>query len=923
MAVTPAASAHEFLLRMSAEDSSAVMWSTDCELRVVSCCGRGLDRLGIGPAQRSSVSKLSELFPVRVCESPVVAAHRRALNGEYASFRGEWGGARFQGRVAPERNAEMQIVGCVGFAQQIDDGEPVQDASLAGELEFRTLVGLSPAGIYLTDAKGDCTYVNQRWCAMAGLTPGEALGDGWVRGIHPDDRQTIAQRWYAAAWSNATWAVEYRMQTPQGDSMWVFGQARALRDGEGRLTGYLGINVDITERREAEDRLRQSEQRYRQLLGGVTSYRYSVTLEKGVSVATEHTPGCLAATGYAAEEYAADPFLWINMVHPDDQDTVRQHVARVLEQEKVPPIEHRIVRKGGAVRWVRDTIISHFDDTGALVRYDGLVEDITERKRVEQRLRRVLESAPDAMVLVDGQGRILLANDQTERLFGFTRDELLQQPVEILVPERLRQKHARLRADYSAAPGNRLMDERSNLLGCRKDGSEFPAEISLSPIETEEGMLIAAAVRDITERKRAEQQLQSNLQIQSALNALLELSLEPLSLEEQLARCLDVLLSVPWIALESKGSIFLVEDDPAVLVMKAQRGLSESLLAGCARVPVGRCLCGRAAATRQIVYADCVDDRHDLRYSGMLPHGHYCVPILSDHSLLGVINLYVKEGHEKTSDEERFLTAVAHVLAGIVKRKQAEESLRGRDAQLIAAQRIQQHLLPRSAPSVPGFDVAGASFPAEFAAGDHFDYLPLSDGAWGIVVGDVSGHGFSSALLMASTSAHLRSFVEDHTDVEEILVHTNSLLCRETEEGRFVTLFFARLDPASRVLHFAGAGHPAGYVLDHSGNVKNVMKSNRVPLAILPESDFPVCGPIQLEPNDVVLLVTDGILEAASPEGVLFGTQRMLEIVRANRHRKAEEIIETLQMAVREFIQREQPSDDVTAVVIKVEPTPG
>ncbi len=923
MAVTPAASAHEFLLRMSAEDCSAVMWSTDCELRVVSCCGRGLDSLGIGPAQRSGVSKLSELFPVKGWESPVVAAHRRALNGEYASFDIESAGRRFRGHVACERNPQRQIVGCVGFAQEIGDGRPVEDALHAGEQLFRTLVSLSPAGIYLADASGDCTYINQRWCEMAGLRPEEALADGWVRGIHPEDREMIAQRWYAAAESDGTWALEYRMQTPQGKTTWVFGQARALRDGEGRVTGYLGINVDITERKESEERLRVSEHRYRQLLAAVTSYRYSVTLEDGFSVATEHTPGCLAATGYAAEDYAADPYLWINMVHPDDREQVRQHVDRVLHKEKVPPIEHRIVRKDGAVRWVRDTTISHFDEAGALVRYDGLVEDITERKRVDERLRRVLESAPDAMVLVDQEGRILLANQQTERLFGFARDELFHQPVEVLVPERFRERHAKQRAEYSAAPQNRLMGERPNLLGRRKDGTEFPVEISLSPIDTEEGVLIAAAVRDITERKRVDRQLQSNLQIQSTLNSLLELSLEAVSLDDQLGRVLDVLLSVPWIALESKGAIFLVEGDPGVLVIKAQRGLPESLLARCAKVPIGHCLCGRAAATRQIVYADCVDGRHKVSYSGMQPHGHYCVPIMSDHVLLGVINLYVREGHEKTPDEERFLTAVAHVLAGIIKRKRAEESLRGRDVQLIAAQRIQQHLLPRSAPSVPGFDVAGASFPAEFAAGDHFDYLHLADGALGVVVGDVSGHGFSSALLMASTSAHLRSFVEDHTDVEEIVVHTNSLLCRETEEGRFVTLFFARLDPASRTLQFVNAGHPAGYVLDRSGNVKSVMNSSRVPLAILPESDFPVSGPIRLEPNDVVLLVTDGILEAASPEGVLFGTQRMLEIVRANRHRKAEEIIETLQMAVGDFIQRQQPSDDVTAVVIKVEPAAG
>jgi PAS domain S-box-containing protein len=713
------------------------------------------------------------------------------------------------------------------------------------------------------------------------------------------------------------------MQTPQGETTWVFGQAAALRDGEGRVTGYLGVNVDITERRQAEERLRVSEERYRELLTAVTSYRYSVTLERGVATSTEHTPGCLAATGYGPEEYAADPFLWINMVHPDDRDTVRQHVARVLAGEQVPPSEHRIVRKDGAVRWIRDTIISHFDDSGALVRYDGLVEDVTERKRVERRVGRVLESAPDAMILVDGRGRIQMANEQTERLFGFARDELLGRSVEILVPERFRDGHARHRDGFAKAPGARPMSQRDDLHGRRKDGSEFPAEISLSPIESEEGLLTVAAVRDVTERKRVQRQIRSNLQIQSTLNALLELSLEPLPLDEQLQRFLDVLLAVSWIALESKGAIFLVEEDPGVLVMKAQQGLVEPLLSGCARVPAGRCLCGRAAATRGIVFAPCVDERHDVNYPGTPPHGHYCIPILSEDELLGVINLYVKHGHQSSPDEERFLGAVAQVLAGIVRRRRAEERLRQQDAQLIAAQRIQKYLLPRSAPDLPGFDVAGASFAAEFAAGDYFDYLHLPDGAVGVVVGDVTGHGVSAALLMASTSAHLRSFVEDHTDVEEILVHTNSLLCRETEEGRFVTLFFARLDPATRLLHYASAGHPAGYVLDQSGGVKHMMKSITTPLAIFPDNQFPVSGPIQLEPGDLVLLVTDGIAEAMASGEVLFGEERMLEVVRAHRDLEAREIIEKLHQAVGQFTQREQPSDDLTIVVIKVQPTPG
>ena len=171
------------------------------------------------------------------------------------------------------------------------------------------------------------------------------------------------------------------------------------------------------------------------------------------------------------------------------------------------------------------------------------------------------------------------------------------------MPERFRNSHAAERAKFSRAPSVRLMGERSELLGRRKDGSEFAVEIALSPIQAEEGLLIVAAIRDVTQRKNMEETLRSNLETQSALASLLRLSLEPLSLEEVLGRTLDLLLSLPWIRLESKGAIFLVEDDPQMLVMKAQRGLTEPLLTGCHRVPIGYCLCGKAANHRQVVFA--------------------------------------------------------------------------------------------------------------------------------------------------------------------------------------------------------------------------------------------------------------------------------------------------------------------------------
>ena len=268
------------------------------------------------------------------------------------------------------------------------------------------------------------------------------------------------------------------------------------------------------ERMSVEDALRASEQRYRQLLAAVTTYTYSVEFANGVPVSTRHGWGCVSATGYTPDDYASDPNLWITMVHPDDRDMVRRHVARVLAGERVPAIEHRVLHKDGTTRWVRDTIVQHFDDAGRLVRYDGLVEEITERKRSEERFRSLLESAPDAMVIADRDGRIILVNAQTEKLFGYSRQELLGQPVELLIPERLRRRHQQHRSDFASRPRSRPMGAHSQLLGLRKDGSEFPTEISLNPLETDEGLVIVSAIRDVTARKRAEDQIEQNLQIQ-------------------------------------------------------------------------------------------------------------------------------------------------------------------------------------------------------------------------------------------------------------------------------------------------------------------------------------------------------------------------------------------------------------------------
>jgi protein-histidine pros-kinase len=152
-------------------------------------------------------------------------------------------------------------------------------------------------------------------------------------------------------------------------------------------------------------------------------------------------------------------------------------------------------------------------DEGVMVM--SAVRDITDRKKAEQKFRGLLEAAPDAMVIVGRDGRIALTNSQMERLFGYPREELLGQPVDMLVPERYRSAHAQHRGNFFGQPRARSMGAGLQLSGRRRDGSEFPVEISLSPLETEEGLFVSGAIRDATERRRFEQTLQDASRLKS------------------------------------------------------------------------------------------------------------------------------------------------------------------------------------------------------------------------------------------------------------------------------------------------------------------------------------------------------------------------------------------------------------------------
>lgn len=261
--------------------------------------------------------------------------------------------------------------------------------------------------------------------------------------------------------------------------------------------------------------------------------------------------------------------------------------------------------------------------------------------------------------------------------------------------------------------------------------------------------------------------------------------------------------------------------------------------------------------------------------------------------------------------------ALLAVLRDLTFQKQAEEEREDRLVQLEIAQEIQRRFLPHSPPVLPGFDIAGALYPAELAAGDYFDYLPMPDGALCVAVGDVSGHGFGPALLMAATCAHLRSLTQVSADIPQILSLLNQALVERTAEQHYITFLLARLDAQTRLLTYASAGHRTGYVLDASGAQKALLPSTAIPLAINSDSPFPMGTSVRLEPGDTVVFLTDGVLEAKSPADTYFDEEDVLAVVRANQSQSAHDIIDALYRAIREFSESETPKDDITLVVIK------
>ena len=395
---------------------------------------------------------------------------------------------------------------------------------VASEERWRSALDAAGDGVWDWNTQTDILYRSPRWKAMLGYA-GNEIGDqlsDWESRVHPEDHSgamAILERHLAG--ETPVYQSEHRVRCKDGNYKWILARGRVVsRSPEGRPLRVIGTHQDLSAQKQIEIARQESERRYRQLLASITNYVYSVELVDGQPHSTTHSPGCLAVTGYTAAEYAANPLLWIEMVPLAEQAAVVAHSAAALRGELTDPLEHRIRHKDGAIRWVRSTLVPRHNVEGKLIAFDGLVQDITERKQTDDALR---ESEARYRLVADNTGDVIwlfdfVANHFTfvspsvVKLTGYTVDESLRLGLQDTMPvTSVAEATARLatRLEALAAGDESARTRTFGLQLRRKDGSVVNTELVTTLITDTDGRVthLQGTTRDITARKQSEDEL--------------------------------------------------------------------------------------------------------------------------------------------------------------------------------------------------------------------------------------------------------------------------------------------------------------------------------------------------------------------------------------------------------------------------------